>query len=290
MNDLDEEQSVNWSDKTVDYAVQNRVALITLNRPEALNAFVGDLFTDLKAAMAQAASDPGVRAIVLTGAGRAFCAGVDMKALAAGAPLEGDVARMESLEASFASDLGPEISANLKNAYRFGYFLRIKKPVIAAINGSAVGLGLAMALYADVRFSSEDAIFLTSFGQRGLTAEHGIAWLLSRLAGPSNALDLLFSSRRLSATEARDMGLVNTVVPQKDLLETALRYAQGIADSASPRSLAVMKAQVWHANFETFDASLGAAVEEMKLSLQQPDVKEGVSHFLERRAPRFNAI
>lgn len=281
---------VGLSSPTVKYAVSGRVAVITLNRPERMNAFIGEMTTNLKAAMGEAVSDPAVRTIVLTGAGGAFCAGADMAALSSGAPLDGDPEQIRALDARFTTDLGPHLGVHLRNADRFGYFLRSKKPIIAAVNGAAAGLGFALSLYADIRIASANAIFVTSFGQRGLIAEHGVAWLLSRLVGPSRAMDLLFSSRRLVADEAAAMGLVNMVAPPEDLLDVAMGYAQGIAESMSPRSLAVMKAQVWQANFEDFDTVLATAVSEAKLAGLHPDKSEGVAHFREKRLPHFADI
>jgi len=147
-----------------------------------------------------------------------------------------------------------------------------------------------MALYADLRFAAENAVFTTSFAQRGLIAEHGISWLLPRLVGQANALDLLFSARKIGAAEAKSMGLVNQVFAQETFLADVLAYARMLADTVSPRSMAIMKAQVWKANFQDFNEALDVADEEMKASLAHSEFKEGVAHFLEKRAPKFADI
>ncbi|WP_337188130.1 enoyl-CoA hydratase-related protein [Phenylobacterium sp.] len=272
---------------TITYELQERVAVVALNRPDRMNAFNGEMVTELKAAMARAVEDPKVRAIVLTGAGRAFCSGADMSSLAGGIPLSGDSEKIAALDAAFASDLGPDISKAVENAQRFGYLLRCKKPIIGAINGSAVGLGLVLALYCDVRFAAEEAFFMTAFGQRGLIAEHGMAWLMSRLIGPARTTDMLISSRRVPAAEAHAMGLVNFVSPKADLVAAAVSYAQAIATTMSPRAVAVMKAQVWHANFESFDSALITALDETRISVRHPDKDEGVASFVQKRPPNF---
>jgi enoyl-CoA hydratase/carnithine racemase len=275
---------------TVGYETRGQVALITLNRPDQLNAFNGQMAMDLKRAIGDAVSDRTVRAIVLTGAGRAFCSGADLSQVAGRIPIGGDSAVMLSLDRPFATGFGPDVSEGVKRAERLGYFIRTKKPIIAAINGPAVGLGLLIALYADVRFASANAFLMTALGQRGLIAEHGLAWLLSRYGGMSCAMDLLISSRRVPAAEAKALGLVNQVTEPEALLETAISYAEGIATTMSPRSVAVMKAQVWHANMASFDDALEVALAETQLAFQHSDTKEGVAAFRERRPPRFADI
>jgi len=276
--------------ETVTYAVEARVALVTLNRPERLNAFNGQMAMDLKAAMARAVADPEVRAIVLAGAGRGFCSGADISSLAGGVPISGDPKVMAELDASFASRHGPDVAAAVAGAERLGYFIRTKKPIIAAINGPAAGMGLLLALYADVRFAACDATFVTAFGQRGMIAEHGLAWLLSRHVGMGNAVELLLSSRKLPAKEAKAMGLVNHLTESDELLDRVLSYARHLAATMPPRAMAVMKAQIWHAAFESFDAALATALAETQLSLKHPDLQEGIASFRDKRPPAFASI
>ena len=271
------------------YDVKDRVATITLNRPDRLNAYTPQMANSLRLAMADAAKDTNVRAIVLTGAGRGFCAGADMQVLTG--VIGGNRTEAEAKDdPAFASKYGPSLDKDFGDMKRFAYFMRVQKPVIAAINGPAAGIGLIMALYADMRFAGDAAVLTTSFAQRGLIAEHGISWLLPRLVGPAHALDLLLSARKITAAEAERIGLVNKVFPQESLSGNVMTYASLLADTVSPRSMAVMKAQVWKASFQTFGEALEVADAEMPPSFEWPDFKEGVSHFLEKRPPRFADI
>jgi len=275
------------------YEVRERIAIVTLNRPERLNAYTGAMAAGLKRALATANSDPAARVILITGAGRGFCAGADMEILSghvqsggAERPGAGD----EDFEANFRRTIGPDLSEDFRENERFGYFIRTRKPVIAAINGPIAGIGLVMALYADLRFASDAAIFTTSFAQRGLIAEHGISWLLPRLVGPSQALDLLLSARKIGAAEAKELGLVNKVFAQETFLEDVLAYARILATTVSPRSMAVMKAQVWKSLSQDYNEAMIVADAEMKESLACKDFAEGVAHFLEKRKPIFTDI
>ncbi|MEI6722523.1 MAG: enoyl-CoA hydratase [Betaproteobacteria bacterium] len=274
------------------YEVQDRIAVIRLNRPESLNAFTAAMGNGLRNAVGAAVADPEVRVIVLTGAGRGFCAGADMKLLqgiqggttATGArPGEADPGAPD-----FSNDLGPDVSAHYGG--RFGYLLKAKKPIVAALNGPAAGLGFVIALYADLRFAGSEAVFTTSFGQRGLIAEHGCSWLLPRLVGPAHALDLLLSARKIGAVEAEKIGLVNKVFAQATFMEEVLAYARVLADKVSPRSMAVMKAQVWKSPFQDFATALAVADSEMLASFKSEDFREGVAHYVEKRAPRFKGL
>jgi enoyl-CoA hydratase/carnithine racemase len=274
------------------YEASERIATITLNRPDRLNAFTTQMGASLKHAVADANDDRDVRVIVITGAGRGFCAGADMEDLSRHASV-GQIAQSKTVEREepdFGKPLGPDVRTHFKDTGRFAYFVHAKKPVIVAANGPVAGLGFALILHADLRFAAEKAVFTTSFAQRGLIAEHGLSWLLPRLVGQSNALDLLFSARKISAEEARRMGLVNQVFAQETFMDNVRAYARGIAETVSPRSIAIMKAQVWNANFEGFNEALKVADEEMRLSLATSEFKEGVAHFLEKRAPKFADI
>lgn len=275
------------------YKIRDRIAVITMNRPDRLNAYTQAMGREMKRAMATANNDSDVRVIVLTGSGRGFCAGADMDALSsyAATGAGGGVAAQDSdLETQFRSVLGPDLSFDFRDAERFSYFVRTKKPVIAALNGPAAGMGFVMALYADMRFAAENAVFTTSFAQRGLIAEHGVSWLLPRLIGQANALDLLLSARRITASEAKAIGLVNEVYPRERFLDEVFAYARHLAERVSPRSMAIMKAQVWKANFQNFNEAIESADEEMKTSLTTSEFREGVAHFLEKRAPNFADI
>lgn len=269
------------------YEVKGAAAVITFNRPDALNAFTNNMLEEIKHALAQAEADESVVGIVLTGAGRGFCAGMDMNALdsqASGGDLSGGVERKQL-------DADPGDKAMGENfQVAFTYILSIRKPIIAVVNGACAGLGMSIALLCDMRFGSENTRFITAFAQRGLIAEHGQSWILPRLVGTSRALDLLWSSRKVAADEAKEMGLLDRVVAHDDLVGTALDYIENLAAFSSPTSLMVMKQQVYrHLNME-----LGDAMKEsnawMAESLQREDFREGVKSFLEKRPPEFKRI
>jgi enoyl-CoA hydratase/carnithine racemase len=267
------------------YEVTDRVAVVSLNRPNSLNAYTVAMGQSLKQAVADAVADDAVRVIVLTGAGRGFCAGADMNLLQKITPAGGSATQAQADEHVPGSSRGPDVGSLYGG--RFGYLLQAGKPVIAAVNGPAAGLGLVLALFADLRFAGSEAKFTTSFSQRGLIAEHGISWLLPRLIGPANALDLLLSARKIGAAEAEGMGLVNKVFAQETFMHDVMTYARTLALSVSPRSMAVMKAQIWQALCQDFDEALAVADSEMQKSFASADFKEGVAHFVEKRAPAF---
>jgi len=254
------------------YEVRDRIAVIRLNRPDSLNAFTAAMGRGLQAAVTAAVADESVRVIVLTGAGRGFCAGADMKLLQQITP-DAPVAQK------------PEASGHYGG--RFGYLINAKKPVIAALNGPAAGLGFVLALYADVRFAASEAKFTTSFAQRGLIAEHGVSWLLPRLVGPAHALDLLLSARKIGAAEAERIGLVNRVFAQAAFMDEVMAYARSLADTVSPRSTSVIKAQLWNSPFQDFAAALAVADSEMHRSFASEDFREGVAHYVEKRPAAF---
>ena len=269
------------------YEVDGPAAVITLNRPDALNALTNNMLEELKHALAEAEKDESVVGIVLTGAGRGFCAGMDMNALnsqASGGDLSAGAERRK-LEA----DPGDK-SMGDNFTVAFTYILSIRKPVIAAVNGACAGLGMSIALLCDMRFGSENTRFITAFSQRGLVAEHGQSWILPRLIGSARALDLLWSSRKTGAEEAKEMGLLDRILPHDELVPATKDYIVRLAEASSPTSLMVMKQQVYrHLNME-----LGDAMKEsnrlMAASLQRDDFREGVKSFLEKRPPEFDRI
>jgi enoyl-CoA hydratase/carnithine racemase len=234
----------------------------------------------MKDALGRAAADPKVVGIVITGAGRAFCAGADMNLLSTLS--SGGEGTEEAVEARTAWGAGDDDFGG-----RFPYVMTIDKPVIAAVNGAVAGMAFPFALCCDLRFAAPEALFVTAFAQRGLIAEWGLAWLLPRLVGPSVALDLLFSSRRVTGEEALRIGLVDRLVPGNELLATCRDYVEHLARSCSPTSMAVMKRQV----YEQFHRGLGPAEREsqrlMIESFARPDFREGVDSFVEKRPPNF---
>src|ERR1700747_1542900 len=265
------------------YSVAERVATITLNRPDKLNAWTTVMEQEVRAAMDAADKDESARVIVLTGAGRGFCAGADMSLLKTVATQGLDHRGRKQALATSGNREG--VRADFQRKY--SYFPALSKPVIAAINGPVVGLGLVIALYCDLRFASDAAKFSTAFARRCLIAEYGLAWILPRLVGHANALDLLFSARMVDSAEALRMGLVNQVFPQDSFLAKVNEYARDVAANSSPRSTRIIKRQVYDAMFQTLEEAFDVAEREMLASLQCEDFKEGVAHFLEKRAPTF---
>ncbi len=248
----------------VRYEVEDRVALVTLDRPDRLNAVTREMGQQYAAALDRAGADPEVRAVVVTGAGRGFCAGADMDLLQGiGTTGEG------------ASDvLRPSLSLEPT----------VPKPVIAAVNGAAAGLGFVRALLCDVRFASHEAKFTTAFARRGLVAEHGISWVLPRVVGFSRAVDLLLSARTIDAAEAQRIGLVDHLV-EHDVVAAAVAYAKELATWCSPTAMAHMKVQVWRDAGDHVGPALERATDLMAASFDWPDVAEGVQSWMEQRTP-----
>lgn len=268
------------------YRVEDPVAIITMNRPERLNAFTRTMLAEIRHAVAAAEQDPRVVGIILTGAGRGFCAGMDMAALdeiSAAASLSG-----EEDPALAAAPGDAAMGADFSIAYT--YLLAVRKPVLAAINGPCAGLGFCFAVLSDMRFVERQAKFSTAFAGRGLVAEHGVSWLLPRLIGTSRSLDILWSARRFDGVEAEKIGLADRLCETGTALETARQYIVDLARSVSPASMMVIKQQVYRHLMMT----LGPAMEEtnrlMEESLTRPDFREGVRSFLEQREPAFKRV
>jgi len=227
-----------------------------------------------------------VRVIVLTGAGRGFCAGADMQMLSGIVGAGGQEPGESAAAREPAADGGdPSIRPDFRGPY--AYFPLVPKPIIAALNGATAGLGLVVSLYCDLRIAADTAVFTTAFSRRGLIAEHGVSWMLPRLVGLQHGLDLLLSALKITAAEALAMGLVAQVKPAATLQEDVRAYARELADLVSPRSLRVMKRQIWEAQFQSLAEATAVGDEEMRRSFTAEDFKEGVAHFVEKRAPRF---
>jgi enoyl-CoA hydratase/carnithine racemase len=256
------------------YDVEQKIATITLNRPDRMNAWTPIMEHDVRHAMEAAAKDDGVRVIVLTGAGRAFCAGADMDALKGLDP--NDIRRAERV---------PPFDMNRRPDWqtRHAYYPSIPKPIIGMLNGATAGIGLVHALYCDVRFAAGNTVFTTSFARRGLIAEHGISWMLPRIVGHANALDLLMSARRVSSEEALRIGLVNRLYPPEQLREQTHAYARDLADFV----IAVIKRQLYDVPFQTLAEATIDANREMAVALRGSDFREGVASFMEKRPPKF---
>ena len=267
--------------RTVRYVVADRVATVTLDRPERRNAWTGRMHEEYRHVLAEAETDEAVRVIVVTGAGDSFCVGADARALdkhvEAGeydSGIRADIARP-----------GHGVRDEYDHAFAFHY--GIAKPIIAAVNGAAAGVGLVLACYCDLRFAAAGVKLTTAHGRLGLPAEYGLSWVLPRLLGIGRAADLLLSSRVVLAEEAETMGLVNAVLPREELAAHTAAYAHRLAHEISPASLTATKRQL----YADLHGDVGMAVARSEALLEQlargADLAEGVAALREKRPPRF---
>jgi enoyl-CoA hydratase/carnithine racemase len=257
----------------VGYERRGRLGVIRLQRPESLNALTMPMIAEVERLARAAEADPAVFAICVTGEGRGFCAGLDMTTLT-------------EHTSGRAPDRGPRTP---RQTMLFSFLADISKPVIAAVNGVAAGGGFVLAMMSDLRFMAEGATLITIFSKRGLIAEHGTSWALPRLVGLSRALDLLWSSRRVDAAEAYRIGLADRIAPPEALLATVQAYVDEMAATVSPRSVAVMKAQVLAHAAMSFDEAAAETARAIDESLTHPDAAEGAASFVQRRPPQFAA-
>jgi enoyl-CoA hydratase/carnithine racemase len=251
------------------YEVSEGVCTLTLNNPERRNAWNQDMEDRYFDLLDRADVDPDVRVIVLTGAGTTFCPGLDIARLTA------------------AADAG---AMDLTGRHPQTYPLRVRKPMIAAVNGACAGIGLMQALNCDVRFAARGAKFTTAYARRGLPAEYGSSWLLPRLVGLENALDLLLSGRVFDAEEAQRLGLVSRVCAPEDVLAEAQAYARDMALNCSPRSMAAIRRQVYGDLSRRFDESMVHTLAAMHEFSGNPDAVEGSRSFAEKRPPAFDPL
>lgn len=248
--------------------LEDGVLTISFNRPGSRNAWNHQLEDALKASLVAADADPAVKVVVLTGAGKTFCPGPDPQAISSGASHR----QVASADDDFNQ--------------RYSYMLGLRKPVIAAINGAAAGVGLCLALYCDLRFIAENAKVTTAFARRGLVAEHGAAWMLPRLIGWMSAADLLLSARALTAQEAETLGLARCL-PAGDFLGAVQAYARDLARNCSPRSMMIIKRQLREAWSQNLAQATAMSARETEQSLAAPDVAEGMASFVQKRPPQF---
>ncbi len=258
------------------------IATIRLNRPQRMNAWTGRMHAEYRWCLAQADADERVRVIVLTGEGRGFCVGGDAEALQGhvrkGGYDPGTPAEMD--KPGFGTD--PVFDASF--AYHFG----LNKPVIAAINGPAAGVGLALACFADLRFAAAGAKFTTAHGKLNLPAEYGLSWLLPRMIGLTRANELLLSSRVFEAEEAKALGLVNEVFPAAELLQRTYDYAANLIATVSPNALRQTRWQIYrdlHRDVASAVIDSEGLIAEM---MREADYREGVAAFVGKRPPRWS--
>jgi enoyl-CoA hydratase/carnithine racemase len=262
------------------YEKAERVATVTYNRPEKMNAWTPRMFDELRAAIGDAEADSNVGAIILTGAGRAYCAGADLGGLnriALGTEQVSGLAR----PAPGTEGLNPNFQG------RFSWMFSVKKPIIGAINGPAVGMGFANSLYCDIRLASDQARMGLIFPRRGLAIEFGSSWILPRIIGVANAADLAITGRLIDAHEALRMGLVSRVVPHDELMPAARALATEVATQCSPLGISYIKRFIYEHLFTDLATALRAEDKTVEIMLKSDDFKEGVQSFFEKRAPRF---
>jgi len=259
------------------YSVSDRIATITLNRPAQLNAWTDIMAEEVYEATHVADRDPDVRVLVLTGAGRAFCAGGDVTGFKSSDPRQ----LIDKLPRTFDFSRRPDFQS------RATYFPALSKPIIAMLNGATAGLGLVHALFCDLRIAAEDAVLTTAFSRIGLASEYGMGWILNRVVGHARAFDLLLSARKVQGTEALQLGLVNQAHPKERVADATYAYARDLAERVSPRSLRVIKRQLWELPFQSLHEAVLSDCAEMMSSNVSEDFEEGKVAFKEKRAPRF---
>ena len=269
--------------KSTRYAVRERIATVTLHRPDRMNAWTGRMHTEYRWLLQQAEDDPAVRAIIVTGAGRAFCAGADTKALEGHVEKGGYDPGTPAELAEPGYGVRPEFDAFF--AWHFG----LTKPVIAAINGAAAGVGFALACYADLRFAAAGAKLTTAHGRLNLPAEYGLSWLLPRMIGLTRANDLLLTSRRFLAEEALELGLVNAVLPAEILMDEVRVRVTDMIDAIAPGSLAATRRQIYTDLHRSVAESVVDSERLLERMMREPDFAEGVAALMEKRTPRWGS-
>ncbi len=260
------------------------VAVITLNRPEKLNALTPAMLGQFFAAVAAASADPAAKVIVVTGAGRSFSAGLDLGLIGQGAGATVETHPDHSPQ--WGDDVGPALAPYYSGGWPV--LITSRKPTISAVNGPAFGWGFILSLHCDIRFAARSALFNATFARIGVPGEKGSAWLLTRLIGQARALDLLYTARRFDGAEAERLGLVNAVYDDDALLGQVMDYARNIAAYSAPRALAAMKAQVWTALDEDYSTGFAAADHEQDLATRTDDFREAFTSYREKRAPNFS--
>jgi enoyl-CoA hydratase/carnithine racemase len=261
------------------------VATLSFNRPDKLNALTPAMLELFFWHVEQAAANPAVRVIVVTGTGRGFCAGLDLSVIGSGQSGHSQVQLDPPPPRQWDDDVGPTLKRHFSSGWNA--LITSRKPTIAAVNGAAFGWGFILALHCDIRFAGRSALFNATFARIGVPAEKGVGWLLPRLIGTARAADLLYTARRFDGVEAERLGIVNAVLDDDKLMPHVLDYAKSIAANAAPRALAAMKAQIWTAAQDTYDEAFAAANIEQDKCVATEDFKEAFSSYKAKRTPTF---
>ncbi|MCB1646623.1 MAG: enoyl-CoA hydratase/isomerase family protein [Pseudomonadales bacterium] len=265
--------------KAVKYSTDDGIAIITLNRPQRMNAWTGRMHTEYRWCVLQAEQDPLIRAVVVTAEGRGFCVGADSQAL------EGHVAKGGYDPGTPEPLAQPGYGQREEFDQSFAYHFGLTKPVICAINGAAAGIGLVLACYADIRFAVPGVKFTTAHGKLNLPAEYGLSWLLPRMIGLARANDLLFTSRVFMSEEAHTLGLVNDIFAPEELMPKTLAYTRQMIETVSPGSLRATKQQIYTDLHRDVGSSVADSEARLNAMMKQADYQEGVAAFLGKRLP-----
>ncbi len=267
--------------RAVSYATDDRVALISLDRPHRNNAWTGTMESEYRFCLDQAESDPNIGVIVITGNGERFCVGGDSQAL------EGHVDRGSYDTGLRGNEATPGYGVEPMFDHPFAYHFGLSKPVIAAVNGAAAGIGMALAMYADLRFATPGAKFTTAHGKLGLPPEYGLSWLLPRMIGVPRALDVLLTSRVLLAEEALEWGLINAIHPAEELLPATIAYAKMLVSSVAAGSLRASRQQLYRDLHGDIGTSVTDSMRLLNDMMGGAEYREGVAALVEKRPPRF---
>jgi enoyl-CoA hydratase/carnithine racemase len=270
--------------KDTDYEVSNGIATIWLDRPHRMNAWTGRMHTEYRHLLQRADSDSAVRAIVVTGRGRGFCVGGDSQALEGHSQRGGYDAGIGEDIAKPGFGIADEFDASF--AYHFG----LAKPYVAAMNGPAAGVGLALAAFADIRFAVPGVKFTTAHGKLNLPAEYGLSWLLPRIVGLGRANDLLLTSRVFYSDEAYDLGFVNKLFEPEQLLEETYAYVQQLLVTVSPNSLRQTRWQIYRDLHRDVASSVNESEALLDSMMAEDDYREGVAAFIEKRRPDWPSV